>query len=565
MKRNAYLRLSLTLLLALAVFAAMAVTASAATVEAEIGSSTIDTSAANPENGAYTVNVPINITSNEGFLTVIMEIEYPDEFTLTGWAEGTVFQVTDENPEEGPARSSANSTSWRDDELELNPFTVMYYGFESNNTNIGDLITLTFGVPMDTEPGTYEISATVTDALAQGTGDDQYALPEDITADFTVNAGQVTFVDPTQITVRLVAVSDPERGYISSDGYANTPSFNEYINSYEYTTLKAVAKEDYVPAYWRRCTSDDTTEVFITTGNIANVYPLGGEVRYEPVFLENGETATLYIDSSTKEILSYTDVQTGYTDTLMNENLSTNLVTVYECKKDKGSAEGNLFTAYDIGENVIGEAKTPAYGDNLIIKKTKTNATPVWELKLDGKEFTASFDDSFSFHYMFKAGTEVEVWEKELDSPAAPAISTVTSWSDDNIARFTGLYALPGGYTLINHGIMMDQDKNSLKALKDNSTGVLKVSESTIVGRVSDNSETATPLYTVAKRLANKDDIWYGRAFLVYSDSANNIYVKYADDILASADSADISEGSTPGDEGIYSPIYKDDEIVFEN
>ncbi len=898
MNRKICLRVFLTLLITLTAFAVMAVTASAASVTAEIKSITVNIREVEPEDGFYTVDVPINIKENSGFLTVGMDITYPDEFTLAGWTEGVVFPVTDANPSEGPARSSANNTSWYEDDLELNPFTVLYFTFDTNNTATGDLITLTFRLPENIEAGDYNISAVVTDAVAQG--DDSSAYPETITGDFTVTAGKVTvqsfpngkcgdnlnwllntktgvltisgtgamtstpwdsykgqivtveiedgvtsiidgaFADCTKLTtitveagnanyvvennvlfntgktvlvqypagkadtaytvpatvteiktkafsgctnltsieisekvtaigddaitsgiirgypgsaaetyanenslnfvditpvytikfldkdgvsvvrtgdhkdgstvtlpeaneydhftflgwstgvqgealitenfiakkaltltavyeeeakltvtvkatlggliiydgetdteftveayagtvltfeaiddpsddeenvlrnwydwstgsavsitgsedgkapttleytvtkninidanfisanhrlpVRLVALTDGN-GSINTESWGEETIFDHYVDANTPTTLEAKAYGDYVAAYWIRYTNYDDTEVLVATGDTAELYPLGGSVFYEPIFLEANKEATLYIDAATREILSYVDAPKGYTPTL-NETFTTKIVTVYDCTKSKDTDENNLFTAFDVNGDVIEGAKNPAYSDNIIINKTEENATPVWKLKLGDKVFTASFKDSFSFNYMFAAGTAVEVYENELNGEAAPTISTVATWTENNsgdvITRFTGLYALPEGYTLVNHGIMMDQNKKLLAALEDNDTGDLEVSGSIIVGRVSNNSENATPLFTVAKRLADANDVWYGRAYLVYTDGETT-YVKYADDILPSIDGVDIIEGETPGNEDIYGPLYWDETVVFEN
>ena len=144
MNRKISLRIVLTLALTLAVFAALNVFAYAASITAEIGTISIDLNETEPVDGGYIVNVPITITENSGFLTVGMEVTYPAEFTLTGWTEGTVFPAT------------ANMTSTNTDDFNLNPFTVMYFTYEANITETGNLITLNFKVPADIELGEYE-------------------------------------------------------------------------------------------------------------------------------------------------------------------------------------------------------------------------------------------------------------------------------------------------------------------------------------------------------------------------------------------------------------------------
>ncbi len=717
MNRKTFFSTILSLVLTLAVFAALNVFAYAANISAEIGSVSLELNEAELVDGGYIVNVPITVTENPGFLTVGMEVTYPTEFTLTGWSEGTVFPVTETNPEEGPQRSSANLTSYRADDLALNPFTVMYFTYESNNTNEGELITLTFKVPENIELGEYEISAVVTDAVAQG--EDANAYPETITEGFTVAAGTVdishvhtiTFLDKDgetvvltgdyndgetvvlpeateydhftflgwsdgenlftenftaakslsltavyeedeKFTVEIIAteggnvtyseetssefslevyegtvltlkanaisgnyvfnkwydVTTGESVDISSDstieytvtknaiikadfislsaaapvrlvafigrgnmGYftvgdddSETTYYDEYAVANKATKLTAVAYDGYAPAYWVRFTQDSLTEVLVATGDVANVYPLGGSVYYQPVFKANGETVALYIDKATKEIIAVDEAPADYNTFVENQALTTAVVTVYDCSNTETPDENNIFTAYDVDGEVIEGAQNPAFGDNIIIKKTETNVAPLWTIALNDsdKEFVASYKDNFSFNYMFGAETKVRVYEKALDGEATPAISTIATWTEGNITRFTGLFALPEGYTLVNHGVMMSQNKEHLAALENNATGELNVTATTIVGRVSDNTENATPLFTIAKRLSDLDEVWYGRAFLVYTDGETT-YVVYADDILPSADGVDIIEGDLPGNQEIYNPMYWDDSVVF--
>lgn len=97
---------------------------------------------------------------------------------------------------------------------------------------------------------------------------------------------------------------------------------------------------------------------------------------------------------------------------------------------------------------------------------------------------------------------------------------------------------------------MMSQSKEDVEKLEGNSTGDISVYDGTIVGRVRDNSENATPLFTVTKSNTG-DDVWYGRAFLVYKDSENNTFLTYSKLVLAT-----IKQGAASGNEDIYSPNF---------
>ena len=214
-------------------------------------------------------------------------------------------------------------------------------------------------------------------------------------------------------------------------------------------------------------------------------------------------------------------------------------------------------------ETPIYSEKAPTFASSWII--STDNEDTKWTMSINGEAaFDVSYDREFRFNYMFSNDTEIVIKEVKLgnDEAADVIIDTVVSWSEGDIARFTGIFDLPEGYTLVNHGIMMDQSKSNLTKLQDNATGEINVSGTTIVGRVTDNSVNATPLFTVAKRLASESDVWYGRAFIVYTDGTTT-YVKYANEVLTSLADATIVEGTTPGNEDIYGPAYWDETVIF--
>lgn len=376
--------------------------------------------------------------------------------------------------------------------------------------------------------------------------------PETITykvvGDALINANFAP--DDIETPVKLVAFVDRfDMGDISfaDSNDSNSMFINEYVSASEPTKIKANAYDGYVAAYWKRLSQDSEVEVFVAAGADADVYALGGYVFYQPVFLEEGQTVDLYINAATNEILSVDEEPTGYT--YVDANVDSAVVDVFVCTVGSTSDERNLFTAYGIDGSVVDGTKNPSYSDNIIIKKTPTNNTPLWTIVVGESEYTASYKDNFSFNYMFAAGTEVKVYEKALTKEAAPTVSTVASWTEDGQTKFTGIFALPEGYTLINHGIMMSKNKEELEKLEDNDTGEITVYDEMIVGRIRDNSENATPLFTVSKSLGNEADVWYGRAFLVYKDTNGNTHLTYA-----STTTASIEKGDADGDEELYAP-----------
>ncbi len=376
----------------------------------------------------------------------------------------------------------------------------------------------------------------------------------DYSADFTIPVKLVAYIGP----------GDGEKGgFTVGDSSEEETHYTDFVSENKAIKLTAVAYDGYTPAYWVRFTQDSLTQVLLATGDTVEAYPLGGSVYYQPVFKANDETVSLYIDKATREIIAD---HTEY-DAVINTTYSKDgLITVYDCTKKEEVEHNNPFIVYELGSETPVEIPekfaNPAFGDSVVINKSDENTAPKWTVELGEKVYTASYKNSFLFSYMFKAGTEVVVRENQLgDKAATPAISTVATWTEGNITRFTGLFALPNDYELINHGVMMSQDYEHLEALEDNETGELNVTATTIVGRVSDNSEDAAPLFTIAKRLSLGSEVWYGRAFLVYTDDGGTTHVVYADDILSSG----IEEGEVEADYNynpeVYNPMYWDDTI----
>ena len=318
---------------------------------------------------------------------------------------------------------------------------------------------------------------------------------------------------------------------------------NTYVSASVPTKLEADANDGYFEAYWVRITQDSKVMVFVNSGKYADVYALGSGVFYQPIFLKDGETTTLYIDEATKQILGVDEAPDGYTTTAY----TTGVVEVYTCKKNAVADEANILAAYALNgtEPMLG-VQTPAYGSEWVLK-TGRNDTK-WTVSInEGPAFVASYEQEFHFNYMFKDGTRIVIREELLDEDeeADVIVKTVATWTNDAKTEtyFSGLFELTDGLTLVNHGVMMSKEKADLAALTNASVAnvdedstdeekkayaeLITVFDGTIVGRISDNSEYATANFAVIKSLANPDDVWYGRAFLVYTDGTTT-YLVYA-------------------------------------
>ncbi len=354
------------------------------------------------------------------------------------------------------------------------------------------------------------------------------------TIDYTVKGNAVINANFVHISlsapVKLVAfIGRGNQGYITVGG-GDTPStyFSEYMNGNNATELTAVAYDGYTPAYWVRFTQDSLTQVLLATGDTLEAYPLGGSVYYQPVFAEVGTPVDIYINKATREIIPAYEVE-NY-DAVKNETLSTDVVTVYDCTKSVVADDENLLEVYDKNGNIVKEAKNPAFASEWII--STVNDGMKWTMSInDGEAFDVSYDKEFRFNYMFTDKTKVVITETAIDGTENTdyVIETLATWSANGITNFTGIFDLAEGLTLVQHGVMMSQDADELNALANNETGIIEVADGTIVGKV--NATVTTSLYTVSKRLADANDDWYGRAYLIYKNGETT-YLVYAEDTI---------------------------------
>ncbi len=153
------------------------------------------------EGGYYTVDVPIRITKNSGFVSLRFYAYHPETVELVGWAEGEIF----------PSPNSANLTPPIDMNATENGILVFYNeGMSVNNkTSTGILITLRYNVPQDTLLGDLEINLVLKDAYEED--GDRYTEPDKITLYCTVKSGKISVVEV-----------EPDCGDVNSNGSVDT-------------------------------------------------------------------------------------------------------------------------------------------------------------------------------------------------------------------------------------------------------------------------------------------------------------------------------------------------------
>ncbi|MBQ4137282.1 MAG: hypothetical protein IJD67_04140, partial [Clostridia bacterium] len=67
----------------------------------EAGTVTLDTTTTEAVDGYYTVNVPINVTTNTGLIWIDFDVNYDTKLDLVDWTEGEVFPFDQDDMDEG--------------------------------------------------------------------------------------------------------------------------------------------------------------------------------------------------------------------------------------------------------------------------------------------------------------------------------------------------------------------------------------------------------------------------------------------------------------------------------
>lgn len=154
-------------------------------VEIEAGSVMLNVATAESDGGYYTVDVPIRINKNSGFVSLRFFAYNPESIELIEWIEGDVF----------PKPNSANQMPSIQNNGTVNGILVFYNDSMSvnNKTATGTLVTLRYKVPTSVALGDLEIRLVLKEVYEED--GDQYTNPVKINSYCTVKNGKISVVD----------------------------------------------------------------------------------------------------------------------------------------------------------------------------------------------------------------------------------------------------------------------------------------------------------------------------------------------------------------------------------
>ena len=154
-------------------------------IEIEADSVELNLATAKADGGYYTVDVPIKINKNSGFIVLRFYAYNHESIELIDWIEGDVI----------PAPNSANQTPPAKVNGTKNGILVYYDESKSvnNRTSTGTLITLRYKVPADVPPGDLEIKLSLEQVYEED--GDGYTLPEKINSYCTIKNGKISVVE----------------------------------------------------------------------------------------------------------------------------------------------------------------------------------------------------------------------------------------------------------------------------------------------------------------------------------------------------------------------------------
>ncbi len=363
-------------------------------------------------------------------------------------------------------------------------------------------------------------------------------------------------------------VVNPDRGVdgnaigtISVDGVESDSWIDTYVSKRNSTQLTASVKEayrnDYAFAFWWRLSRE--TESFLGATADIDVYPLGNQVVYQPVFAKKDVTVKLYVDFA-NTVIGVIDAEVDEPDTVepsvpkragynvgkwvKDDMLSSNNVEVYKPSYTKIYENENLLTIVDSANNEIKLTE-----ENGLVYNAQVNLTPGqnhrrWYIIIenngtfdeDGKAvkaaFTLSHKDKYSYYHVLEGAVEIRDVCKPEGEGAEYANSNYVhtlqvQQRDDNRIHFVASLNVKSGYELVERGVLMTNDA----ALADSGSFMINT-PGVIEGRI--NETEVTDIYLVAKSNVKAGDTWYGRAYMIVKDKdTDELETVYANEILS--------------------------------
>ncbi len=365
---------------------------------------------------------------------------------------------------------------------------------------------------------------------------------------------------------RLVVI--PDRGVdgnaigtISVDGVESDSWIDTYVSTRNSTRLTASVKDDYsndyVFAFWWRLSSK--TESFLGATDEIDVYPLGNQVYYQPVFAKKGATVKLYVDFA-NTVIGVIGAEVDNPDTeepsvpkragynvdnwVMDGTLSSDNVEVYKPSYTNIYENENSLTIVDSASN-----ETTLTEENGLVYNAQVNLTPGqnhrrWYIIIEnngtfdenGKAvktaFTLSHKDKYSYYHVLEGAVVISDVCKPEGEGAEYANSNYVhtlqvQQRDDNRIHFAASLNVNSGYELVERGVLMTNNA----ALADSGSFMINT-PGVIEGRI--NETEVTDIYLVAKSKVKAGDTWYGRAYMIVKDRATGeLETVYADEILS--------------------------------
>lgn len=147
-----------------------------------------------------------------------------------------------------------------------------------------------------------------------------------------------------------------------------------------------------------------------------------------------------------------------------------------------------------------------------------------WEI--DGRK--VSISNSYLFYAPKKDTTLTAIFvaeeEANIQNPFITLSDEVLVDTENHTMMFTANRTVPDGFTLVESGIML---LKSNTALQDELT---LDTQNSIRGKIKNDS---TDQFYIRKSNVVDGDTWYARAYLIYMDINNNIYVVYSSNTVS--------------------------------
>lgn len=197
-------------------------------VKAALGSASVDYATGN------TVEIPVNITENSGFVSIQLDVSYDSEsLKLTGWKEGEIFPYSGSATVDADKRNANNYTAYSAQDFASNPFRIMYTDGDAvvDTTATGKLITLVFEATGKTN-NTYDVDVSVVSVLSQGTEnvdptETEVGIPTDVAASSSATSGSV-------------AVTGYKAGSVDGNGVVDDADVVLLLKHFRFSTLYTV-------------------------------------------------------------------------------------------------------------------------------------------------------------------------------------------------------------------------------------------------------------------------------------------------------------------------------------